>query len=95
VFVDLRDRAGLVQVSFNPGTAGSDVCALAASLGAETVVMVEGVVAERPAAQRNADMSTGAIEVHATALRVVGPATTPAQISAPRLGSPETDEDVE
>jgi len=88
VFVDLRDRAGLVQVSFNPGTAGSDVCALAASLGAETVVMVEGVVAERPAAQRNADMSTGAIEVHATALRVVGPATTPAIPVARGKGEP-------
>ena len=67
-----------MQVSFNPGTAGADVCALAASLGAETVVMVEGVVAERPAAMRNADMRSGAIEVRATALRVVGPATTPA-----------------
>ena len=88
MFVDLRDRAGLVQVSFNPGTAGSDVCALAASLGAETVVMVEGVVAERPAAQRNADMSTGAIEVHATALRVVGPATTPAIPVARGKGEP-------
>ena len=88
MFVDLRDRAGLVQVSFNPGIAGSDVCALAASLGAETVVMVEGVVAERPAAQRNADMSTGAIEVHATALRVVGPATTPAIPVARGKGEP-------
>ena len=78
VFLDLRDRAGLVQVSFNPGTAGAGVCALAASLGAETVVMVEGIVAERPAAMRNADMATGAIEVRATALRIVGAATTPA-----------------
>ena len=78
VFLDLRDRAGLVQVSFNPGTAGADVCALAASLGAETVVIVEGIVAERPAAMRNPDLLTGAIEVRATALRVVGPATTPA-----------------
>ncbi|MEO8624611.1 MAG: OB-fold nucleic acid binding domain-containing protein, partial [bacterium] len=58
VFIDLRDRAGLVQVSFNPGTAGADACALAASLGAETVVLIEGVVVERPVAMRNADMST-------------------------------------
>ena len=78
VFLDLRDRAGLVQVSFDPGSAGQDVCSLAASVGSETVVLVEGVVAERPAAMRNADMSTGAIEVRATALRVVGPAGTPA-----------------
>ena len=78
VFLDLRDRAGLVQISFNPGIAGADVCARAASLGAENVVIVEGVVAERPMAMRNADMRTGAIEVQATALVVVGPASTPA-----------------
>jgi aspartyl-tRNA synthetase len=78
VFLDLRDRAGLVQVSFDPSTAGAEVAARAASLGAETVVLVEGVVAERPAAMRNPDMATGDVEVRATALRVVGPAETPA-----------------
>jgi aspartyl-tRNA synthetase len=78
VFLDLRDRAGLVQVSFDPGTAGAEVCAIAASVGAENVVIVEGIVAERPEAMRNADMSTGKIEVRATSIRVVGPATTPA-----------------
>ena len=78
VFIDLRDRAGLVQISFNPESAGADLCALAASLGAETVVLVEGVVVERPVAMRNADMSTGAVEVRATSLRIVGLAVTPA-----------------
>jgi aspartyl-tRNA synthetase len=78
VFMDLRDRAGLVQVSFDPSTAGADVCARAASLGAETVVLVEGVVDLRPEAMRNPEMSTGDVEVRATALRVVGPADTPA-----------------
>ncbi|MES2177779.1 MAG: aspartate--tRNA ligase [Gemmatimonadota bacterium] len=78
VFLDLRDRAGLVQVSFNPGTAGADVCALAASLGAETVVIIEGTVTERPDAMRNPEMASGSIEVSATSLRVVGPAVTPA-----------------
>ncbi len=78
VFLDLRDRAGLVQVSFDPGTAGAEACALAASVGAETVVLIEGTVAERPVAMRNADMRTGEIEVRATSLRVVGPAITPA-----------------
>ncbi len=78
VFVDLRDRAGLVQVSFDPGTAGAGTCARAGALGAETVVVVEGVVTARPDAMRNADMSTGDVEVKATALRVVGPASTPA-----------------
>ncbi|MEO8623983.1 MAG: aspartate--tRNA ligase, partial [bacterium] len=80
--------AGLVQVSFNPGTAGADACALAASLGAETVVLIEGVVVERPVAMRNADMSTGAVEVQATSLRVVGPAVTPAIPVARSKGEP-------
>jgi aspartyl-tRNA synthetase len=78
VFVDLRDRAGIVQVSFDPSTAGADLAARAASLGAETVVLVEGVVVERPQAMRNADMATGAVEVRATSLTIVGPAETPA-----------------
>ena len=88
VFIDLRDRAGLVQVSFDPGTAGADTCALAASLGAETVVLVEGVVTERPHAMKNADMSSGAVEVRATSLRVVGPASTPAIPVARGKGEP-------
>ena len=78
VFLDLRDRAGMVQVSFDPGTAGAEVCARAASVGAETVVLIEGVVVARPEAMRNAEMSTGAIEVKATSLKIVGPAVTPA-----------------
>ncbi len=88
VFVDLRDRAGLVQVSFNPETSSAEVCALAASLGAETVVLVEGTVVARPDAMRNADMHTGAIEVHATSLRIVGPAVTPAIPVARGKGEP-------
>jgi aspartyl-tRNA synthetase len=78
VFVDLRDRAGIVQVSFDPSTAGAELCARAASLGAETVVLIEGQVVKRPTAMRNPDMGTGDIEVRATALRIVGPADTPA-----------------
>ena len=78
VFVDLRDRAGIVQVSFDPATTDAAVCAQAAALGAETVVIVEGVVAERPDTMRNAEMVTGDIEVRATSLRIVGPAVTPA-----------------
>jgi aspartyl-tRNA synthetase len=77
-FVDLRDRAGIVQVSFDPRTCPPDVCTTAASLGQETVVLVEGEVAARPEAMRNADLATGDIEVRATSLRVVGPASTPA-----------------
>lgn len=77
-FVDVRDRAGLVQVSFDPTRCPADVCATAAALGAETVVLVEGEVVARPQAMRNPDIPTGDIEVRATKLRVVGPAAPPA-----------------
>jgi len=77
VFFDLRDRAGLVQVSVDLSKATPEVAGVASSLGAETVVLVEGVVAQRPEAMRNAELSTGAVEVKATGLRIVGPADTP------------------
>ncbi|HEV7992412.1 MAG TPA: aspartate--tRNA ligase [Gemmatimonadaceae bacterium] len=78
VFFDLRDRAGLVQVSVNLSTASPELARVAASLGAENVVLVEGEVAERPPAMRNTELGTGGIEVRATSVRVVGPAETPA-----------------
>jgi aspartyl-tRNA synthetase len=78
VFVDLRDRAGLVQVSFNPEWASADAIDRAGKLGLETVVVVEGEVAARPAEMRNAEMETGHIELRATSVEVVGPAETPA-----------------
>ena len=47
MFFDLRDRAGLVQVSIDLAAASPEVAQVARSLGAETVVLVEGVVAHR------------------------------------------------
>ena len=78
VFLDLRDRAGLLQATCDPRFSPPDVIALADSLGAETVVEIEGVVAARPAEMVNRDLETGSIELQVTALRVVGPAATPA-----------------
>jgi aspartyl-tRNA synthetase len=77
-FVDLRDRAGIVQVSFDPQTCGAELAALAASVGQETVVLIEGEVVARPEAMRNPELTTGDVEVRASAIRVVGPATPPA-----------------
>ncbi|HEX6058527.1 MAG TPA: aspartate--tRNA ligase [Gemmatimonadaceae bacterium] len=76
VFVDLRDRAGLVQVSFGPESA-PELLAAARHLGAESVVLVEGIVHARPEKMRNAEMATGDVEVGGTALRVVSEAETP------------------
>src|SRR5919112_5390293 len=77
VFVDLRDRAGLVQLSFNPEWTPADVMQRAAGLGAETVVLVTGTVALRPEPSRDQQLVSREVEVHATALEVVGPAQTP------------------
>jgi aspartyl-tRNA synthetase len=78
VFLDLRDRAGIVQVSFDPRWASADTIDRAGKLGLETVILIEGEVAARPAEMRNAEMETGDIEVRASDFQVVGPAETPA-----------------
>jgi aspartyl-tRNA synthetase len=78
VFVSLRDREGIVQVSFNPDWTAPDVIAAAAAVGVESVVLIEGTVHARPDDQHNPEMATGEIEVRATGLKVVGPAETPA-----------------
>ena len=78
VFVDLRDRAGIVQVSFDPRTAGAESMAVAERVTSESVVLVEGTVVARPADGRNSELATGDVEVRATSIRVVGPAVTPA-----------------
>lgn len=88
VFLDLRDREGVVQVSFNPEWTPPAVIDAAAAVGIESAVIVEGTVVARPTAMRNADLGTGDlgtgdIEVRATAIRVVGPAVTPAIPVAP------------
>src|SRR5512132_3660861 len=70
VFVDLRDRAGLVQVCFDPNRTPSEAVAVAGSLGNETVVLVEGDVALRPEPMRNAESPTGDVEVIARSVRV-------------------------
>ncbi|MFI5238240.1 MAG: aspartate--tRNA ligase [Gemmatimonadales bacterium] len=74
VFLNLRDRAGVVQVSFNPDFTAPEVITAASNASLESVIIVEGTVALRPANMANPDMSTGAIEVRATAMKVVGPA---------------------
>jgi aspartyl-tRNA synthetase len=77
VFIDLRDRAGLVQLSCNPDWTPADVMARAATAGAETVVLVTGLVALRPEPSRDESLGSREVEVHVTDLQVVGPAQTP------------------
>jgi aspartyl-tRNA synthetase len=78
LFLDLRDRSGLIQVSFDPRWASPEAIAAAASAGVESVVLIEGEVALRPPEGRNPEMATGEVEVRAATISVVGPAVTPA-----------------
>lgn len=61
IFLDIRDRAGIVQVVFDPDVA--DVFATANSVRNEFCISITGRVRARPDSQVNADMNTGAIEI--------------------------------
>ena len=78
IFLDLRDRSGLVQVSLGPDWTDAPSLELAHQLGAEDVVTVVGSVVVRPRENWNAEIPTGEIEVRATALRRLTEADTPA-----------------
>jgi aspartyl-tRNA synthetase len=77
VFIDLRDRAGLVQLSCNPAWTSAEVMQRAASAGTEAVILVSGTVALRPEASRDVELASREVEVHVTDLEIVGPAQTP------------------
>jgi aspartyl-tRNA synthetase len=78
VFIDLRDRDGLVQLSCNPAWTPPAVLERAAGLGAETVILATGTVELRPEAARDSALASRDVEVHVTDLEIVGPAVTPA-----------------
>jgi aspartyl-tRNA synthetase len=73
IFLDLRDRDGIVQCTFSPDWTAGDVMELVAQVTTESVVLVGGEVVDR-GGDRNPEMATGDIEVHADQLEVVGPA---------------------
>ena len=74
VFVDLRDRTGLVQLSFDDGT-DQAVFEKASSLRSEYVIAATGTVRERES--KTDKIATGAIEVYVTELRLLAKAETP------------------
>jgi len=76
LFVDLRDRSGILQVSFGPDWSGEEGLSVARDLGPEDVVAVSGVVELRP--EPNPQMPTGAIELRATHVELLSDARTPA-----------------
>ncbi|MGI9045031.1 MAG: aspartate--tRNA ligase [Gemmatimonadaceae bacterium] len=78
IFIDLRDRGGMLQVSFNPDWTDAQVIAAAGTLGQEYVIRAEGAIALRPEEMRNAEMGTGEVELRATSLEILASAATPA-----------------
>ncbi len=77
IFVDLRDRSGLVQVVFSPERLDSDTFSKAERLRNEFVVSVSGTVLRRPPGQENPDLPSGSIEVYADSFAVLAEARTP------------------
>ena len=76
IFVDLRDRSGIVQVVVDPETAGESF-KVAEDIRGEYVVKVAGKVSMRDAATVNANISTGEIEIMAEEIEVLNAAKTP------------------
>ena len=72
IFIDLRDRSGLVQVVVNP-TNAADAFKTASELHDEYVVEIQGRVEQRPKGSENPRIATGAIEVHATRVEILNP----------------------
>ena len=75
IFVDLRDREGLVQIVFDPDA--SDIFEIAERIRNEYVLQVEGRVRARPEGTENPDLPTGQVEILARTLSVLNEAATP------------------
>ncbi len=75
IFIDLRDRAGLVQVVFNPEPA--ETFAIAESVRSEYVLRIEGIVRDRLEGTVNSNMATGEIEVLVSHVEVLNESETP------------------
>lgn len=86
VFIDLRDREGLVQLACDPAWTPAEVIERAAAVGVESVVLATGVVERRAEVGRDPAMKSREIEVRVTSLEVVGAARTPAIPVARRDG---------
>src|SRR6188472_1350892 len=88
LFIDLRDHYGLTQVVADPD---SPAFKTAETLRAEWVVRVDGKVRRRPGGTENPELPTGAVEVFANEIEVLGPA---AELPMPVFGDQEYPEDI-
>ena len=76
IFIDLRDREGIVQVVFNPD-AGDSVHDEAHKIRSEFVLAVKGIVHRRPEGMENSALKTGEIEVIVSELEIMNESKTP------------------
>jgi aspartyl-tRNA synthetase len=76
IFIDLRDREGLIQVVFNPEVS-ADTHNTATGLRSEYVIQVTGEVSKRPQGTENSKLPTGEIEVIATSIKILNTSKTP------------------
>ena len=74
IFIDLRDKTGIVQISFNDQT-DREIFEKAQSVRSEYVLALKGIVKERES--KNTEIPTGEIEVEVTELRIISKAQTP------------------
>lgn len=76
IFIDLRDRTGIMQIVFNPEIS-ADALAVAEKVRNEYVLDVKGTIVKRDAETVNENIPTGTIEVHVTEINVLNEAKTP------------------
>ena len=75
IFIDLRDRSGILQLVFTPKD--KELYELANSLRGEWVIEVEGKIGERPKGMENPELSTGKIEMQVLSLVILNESKTP------------------
>jgi aspartyl-tRNA synthetase len=75
IFIDLRDRAGLVQIVFNPEN--TKEFATAERVRSEYVLRIQGVIRRRPAGTENPELATGQVEIVVQQIDILNAAETP------------------
>ena len=76
IFIDLRDRSGILQIVFNPKNS-EESHNLSEKLRNEWVIQVSGTISKRKEGAENNDLKTGQIELIATELKILSPSKTP------------------